>query len=332
MEQTFKILSLDGGGMKGLYAARILQEFEAAYGPVHRYFHMICGTSTGGILALALSTGIPAATIVQFYERYGPKIFPYQRPWWRLLHMFKQLVIRSKYSDRQLRAALEDVFGERKVKDCHTIVLVPATNITTGEPTVFKSNHTARHPRDMEAKLVEVALATAAAPTFFPVASVQVLPGEQFVDGGLWANNPALVGIQEASDYYFNKGYERIGLLSIPTAHERTQMERTTNTRLSFLKWRDKLISMMIDAQSKAVENHIRLLLKSGLLKLDYLRLPDMLLSAEEREQIELDLASPRALHVLHDAGRATGRHLVESAEVQVFFAAEVERVEVSVS
>ncbi len=114
MPGCYRILAIDGGGIKGLYSAVILEEIEKVYGPVYQNFNLICGTSTGGIIALALASGMPASDIVRFYKEKGPSIFPYQNPFYRKIHYFKQILIKSKYSSNQLKLALEEVFQDKK--------------------------------------------------------------------------------------------------------------------------------------------------------------------------------------------------------------------------
>jgi patatin-like phospholipase/acyl hydrolase len=295
----YKILSIDGGGIKGLYSATVLQKMEERYGPLHQHFNLICGTSTGGIIALALASGIPASKVVEFYKESGPKIFPYHSSWKRKLHWLKQILWKSKYSNKHLREALEGVFGEKKIEDCKAHVLIPTVNITTGEPCVFKSDHVPQLTRDKKRLLTEVALATSAAPTYFPIVELQMKTGiEQFVDGGLVANNPALYGIQEYLKHYKNDvRFNDYSLLSISSLNEAVKFpELVTNKRKSFVSWNDKLISLMVDSQSAAVHHHIEHLRShSGG---SYVRIPSMALTADEKKNVALDMASKKSLSI----------------------------------
>src|SRR6201997_4393743 len=115
--KRFGILSLDGGGIKGTFTAAVLAEWEKHSGKVIAdHFDLIAGTSTGGIIALALGLGLPAAKILEFYQKEGPKIFPnittQQKLSLNLRHLWE-----PKYSAAPLRKALEGVFGERRVRD-----------------------------------------------------------------------------------------------------------------------------------------------------------------------------------------------------------------------
>jgi uncharacterized protein len=98
--KVFKVLSIDGGGIKGLYSARILERFEKKFNcHIADYFDLICGTSTGGLIALGLSLNIPAKDISKLYNEGGDKIFPRQNS---ILSGFRQLFLRSKYDNSEL--------------------------------------------------------------------------------------------------------------------------------------------------------------------------------------------------------------------------------------
>lgn len=312
-----RILSLDGGGIKGLYSAIIIEKLEEKYGPMNQYFDIICGTSTGGIIALALASGIPAKEISKLYKEEGPKIFPYTSRLTRGLAKFKQLFLSSKYENKSLKTALQNVFGNKKIEDCKSTVLIPSVNITNGTTTVFKSDHSPGLGRDSKHLLVDVALATSAAPTYFPIVSFDTMAGYQFVDGGLWANNPSLLGIQEALKFFYNKEESQFSLLSVSTLHQRVEM-KNVNARKSILSWRDKLISLMIDLQSNYVHNHLNYMLDS--INVKYVRIPSEELNKEEEKHVELDLASKKAIKILTEKGEQAAEKWVNDENVLSFF------------
>jgi predicted acylesterase/phospholipase RssA len=191
-KSSFKILSLDGGGVRGAFAASLLACVEEDLTkPVGEYFDLIAGTSTGGILALALAMRIPAAEIVKLYVDNGPKIFPRSIIPDRLRQLF-----RGKYSPRELQKALGRVFGESILGDAKNRLLIPAFDINAGKIHIFKTAHSPRFTKDHKRLVVDVAMATAAAPTYFPR---HLLPnGVPLVDGGVWANNPVGLAAVEA--------------------------------------------------------------------------------------------------------------------------------------
>lgn len=300
---TFKILSIDGGGIKGLYSAVILADFEEKYGSIYKHFDLICGTSTGGIIALGLASGVPAKDIVDLYKYKGKQIFPSANIISKSFNTFKQALVKSKYSEKALKEELREVFGEKKVKDCLTNVLIPTSNITKGTPCVIKSDHSKELGRDGNHLLVDVALATSAAPTYFPVQTIETMPDptDQFSDGGLYANNPSLYGIQEANKWFIKEGdqkYENYRLLSISTLHQNFAFKRKLKVKSrSLLLWNKKLLQLMMDLQSIATHYHIEY--SSHFLDGHYVRIHSEDLTKSESKSIELDNASMKSIQIL---------------------------------
>src|SRR5436309_4125962 len=139
-----KILSIDGGGIKGVFPASFLATVEDAIRRnVADYFDLIVGTSTGGIIALGLGLGLSAKEILSFYEEHGPSIFRGSR----VTRALRQVGI-SKYSSDALRVALQTVFGERKLGESSTRLVVPSCNLDTGEVHIWKTSHHPRLERD----------------------------------------------------------------------------------------------------------------------------------------------------------------------------------------
>lgn len=190
--QIFRILSLDGGGIKGAFTASFLASMERYLTkPIGAYFDLIAGTSTGGIIALGLGLGLKAEQLAEFYRKLGPLVFRGGR----FTGILKQIGV-SKYSNKPLKKALEETFGDRRLGESTTRLVVPSLDLETGKVHVFKTAHHERLQTDYKVKVVEVALATAAAPTYFP--TYRLSSGTPLVDGGVWANNPAGVAVVEA--------------------------------------------------------------------------------------------------------------------------------------
>lgn len=323
-KKIFKILSIDGGGIKGLYSAVILADFEERYGKLSNYFDLICGTSTGGIIALALAADLPAKEIVNLYKEHGPNIFPYKNIVSRQLHMFKQLVLTSKYDDKVLKDALRNVFGEMRVKDCKVNVLIPTSNITKGTPCIIKNDHSPDLGRDSNHLLVDVALATAAAPTYFPIQTIPTMEDsdDQFADGGLFGNNPSLHGIQEAYHYFIgeeNKKYTDFSLLSVSTLHQSFSFEKALKIRhRSFALWNSKLISLMMDLQSISTHFHIKYLNKS--LNGQYIRIESESLTKKQSKLIDIDKASKKSIKLLIEKGHESSNKWLNDSRLHHFF------------
>jgi uncharacterized protein len=187
-----RILSIDGGGIKGVVPAAFLAQLEEALGEsVTHFFDLIASTSTGGIITLGLGLGMPAADILRFYERLGPVVFAGNRFGGAL-----RRIGFAKYHVQPLRRALEATFGEKTLGESRSRLVIPALNLETGEVHLYKTAHHPRFEVDYKERAVEVALATAAAPTYFPAhRSAQGIP---LIDGGVWANNPTGLAVVEA--------------------------------------------------------------------------------------------------------------------------------------
>ena len=197
-----KILTIDGGGIRGTFPAAFLANLEKDLEyPIGRYFDLISGTSTGGIIAIGLALGLTASDILKLYEEKGPAIFAQTRsgiPGWLSRHFRngRWLVWGSKYSAEPLRSALVGVLGERRLGEAQTRLMIPAWHPKTQGVYIFKTAHHLRLQTDYKELAVDAAMATAAAPTFFRQHITANDVG--LVDGGLWANNPIGIAVVEA--------------------------------------------------------------------------------------------------------------------------------------
>lgn len=216
-----KILAMDGGGVRGVFHAKFLERLEGNLDlPIGRYFDLIAGTSTGGIVALGLALGMKAAEISKLYEKRGPAIFPRQRH----ACLVKRLVpscLRNlrgpKYDSTPLQLALADTFGQRRLGESATRVTIPAWHPKTHRPCVFKTAHHERFESDWKETVTDVAMATAAAPLFLK--EHVTANNATFLDGGVWANDPTAVAVTEAVSV-LNWNVEDIKVLSIGTAED----------------------------------------------------------------------------------------------------------------
>src|SRR5258706_4462382 len=170
-----RILSIDGGGLKGALPAAILADIEEATGKrIVDHFDLIAGTSTGGIIAIGLGLGIPASTILDFYVTKGPFAFRQESPGLgRLERLYRiaRSVHRAKYAPDRLKEALTGVLKDACIGDSRTRLLIPAYNSTRRAVHVIKTAHHSRFERDWRISALDTALATAAAPAHFPHAA-----------------------------------------------------------------------------------------------------------------------------------------------------------------
>ena len=244
-----RILSLEGGGIRGAFTASVLAAFERATGKrVLDHFDLIVGTSTGGLIAIALGLGKSAAEILSFYQNAGPQIFG-SNLLVRALRSVRHWVI-AKHSAGPLKSSLLSFFGsDSTLEDSRARLVIPAFDATSGKPTCFKTPH---HPRlriDRARRAWEVGMATSAAPTFFPPYCSSW--GTTYVDGGIWANRPSLVGIVEALQY-LDYQQEEIHLLSIRTPGSQFRLPKMAiNGRIPWIR-KGRLIEIIFGANGAA--------------------------------------------------------------------------------
>lgn len=245
--ERFQILALDGGGVKALFTVYLLARLEDDLGvSIRDTFDLIAGTSAGGIIALALGAGMRPAEIVDHYEQLAATVFPAsRRRRWRL----PATVLWAKYRQAPLRSTLERVFGDRQLGDSDKRLVIPACDVEQGEVRLFKTRHHPRLMRDWKIPMVDVALATSAAPTYLPAAKVD---GQRLVDGGLWANNPSVVAITEAYSM-LGVPLKSLRVLSIGTTHElKDHPRRLDKAGVGF--WAPRVAQLMMTTSGKGAE------------------------------------------------------------------------------
>ena len=259
-EREFKILSIDGGGIKGIFPAMLLAEIEERYlggGTVAEHFDLITGTSTGGIIALGLSIGMPARDIANLYIEHGHAIFP--SPRWGLAGRSLRIVrglAQHRYDRTALMTLLEGTFGERRYGEASCRLCIPSCDGRHGDVYVFKTPHHPDFEKDQHERMTTIAAATAAAPTYFqPLDS----GGYRFVDGGLWANNPIMVGVVDALSC-FDLDRHQVRVLSLGCGDETYTVSDRMVKWGGLLSWR-KAISGAIAFQSRNALGQASLLL-----------------------------------------------------------------------
>lgn len=245
----FRILSLSGGGFRGLFTAKVLAMLEerasnqsGEHKPIGRCFDLICGTSIGGILALAIGLEKPMAKIVAMMEERGADVFPRSR--WR------QGWFWAKYGNRALQALVDDIFGGNEMDDSRHRLLVPAVNYSAGAPQFFKTSHCENFVAS-DYKMRDVAMATSAAPTYFPAYKLKKTD-TLYVDGGLFGNNPSLFGMMEAV-CYLGRDMPDVHLLSIGTMGGTCRADASKSANMGILCWNKNLFDLTIDTQEEVV-------------------------------------------------------------------------------
>jgi len=327
MKKAFKILSIDGGGIKGLFSASVLARLEEKAGSTcGECFDMICGTSTGGLIALGLANGMPAEALADLYLVKGNKIFPTpENHYVRWLHrnviqFFTQTFFRGKFNNEALKGILKEAFGKTTLGELNNLVLIPSFNLTSGMPRMFKFPHKEGGLfMDKDISIVDAALATSAAPTYFPIHSID---DTLYIDGGVWANNPSLCGLLEAIKYFVGDGkeYSHVEILSIASISQPTGWASTAKKRRSFVGWRDKLIQTPMDGQAYFTHFFLQTALKQIDPNAVYKRIESPKLSPAQMKVFELDRADKKALLTLKAIGNQDGYTNANNPSIMRFF------------
>ncbi|GHT35850.1 patatin [Bacteroidia bacterium] len=317
-QKVFKILSIDGGGIKGLYSSTILQVLEERYKcKTNECFDMLCGTSTGGLIALALSSGKTAKEISDMYIYHGENIFP--QKWNRLL---KQIFGGGKYTNKFLINHLNSFFGDKTLNDSENLLCIPSFNYTESATCVFKFDHKEGNlARDKAIKYVDVALATSAAPTYFPICEIEAL-NKQYIDGGVWANNPALVGVIEALCYFVGKGkeYDCIQVLSISSIDVHTGKSLEQNINKGAIQWGLDTLNPFMKGQIQFPHRSLELLAKHSDLNIEYKRIESPLISKEQEKSIGMDKVSKKSIELMRGLGKSMADNCFRDNDIKKFF------------
>lgn len=336
--EPFRVLTLDGGGMRGLYTASTLQALARLFDKrfvkqdpdLGKAFNLICGTSTGAILACALAVGVPLSRVCDLYCQHGPSIFPEPMPpqgrklkmlRWSVRHSSRPAAC-SLMLQQQLESILGDltlagVFESRGIAMC-----IPTIDALSHKAWVFKTPHISDKHRDDNYRLVDVCMASAAAPIFFPL-SKQANPDNKrdihyFVDGGLWANNPVMVGLTEA--LVLARPEQKIEVVSVGTCDRPSgDPYATQNPNWGLLDWKVGVnaIDMSLSAQSSGYNNMAKFLacsLSACGRAVSVVRLEQSDKSPEQYSAIGLDRADQTAIDTLVNMAGKDAEHIHSKA------------------
>lgn len=241
--RPFRILSIDGGGIRGIFPASVLAHFENKQlggRSVGSYFDLITGTSTGGIIALGLGAGLTATELAHLYIARGDEIFP--PPKWAARHWRRvSRYIKHRYDRKALQAMLTEKFGSRRVRDSLVRLCIPALEGRYGEVNIYKTPHHPDYHLDGVKQMVTVALATSAAPTYFQPLEDS---GHILVDGGVWANNPIMIGLVDALTC-FKLTRTNIQILSLGCGDGPYEFSKSQAAGGGLLAWRDLIFTVM---------------------------------------------------------------------------------------
>jgi len=268
MSGPIRILALDGGGIRGLIPALVLDAIEQQLGqPIAGSFDLISGTSTGGILAVGLTTpganGRPKyapAALADLYRKEGGRIF-HSTMGHKLTSLFS--VNGPKYDAGGIEGVLNDYFGEARLKDSLTDVLVTSYEIDQLRDPFFFSSRMARSNPAYDFPIRLVARATSAAPTYFPPLKLTANPGDThpyyaLVDGGVFANNPALCAYAEARA---TDGAREVLIVSIGTGQREDSIPYDRARGWGLAGWARTIIDVVFDGVADTVDYQLKQML-----------------------------------------------------------------------
>ncbi|MFI3157265.1 MAG: CBASS cGAMP-activated phospholipase [Methylococcaceae bacterium] len=274
---SFKILSLDGGGARGYLSAKILANIESHLNiknneeiPIGQRFDFIAGTSTGGIIALALALGKTAKDVEKLYYKNIPEIFGRKQ-------RFCLKAISPKYKSFALEKMVEEVFDDYSLNDVKTHVLITSVNLDNAKPRFHKSGYFQRNSERLNEKLKDIAIATSAAPTYFK-AKADLKHSHNLIDGGICANNPSLSALIDSLNFQSNsllntippKNIQDIVLISVGTG-EIGEMPYNSSKLANggWSDWAIPIIDILMESQSQLAHFQTKFLLKENYLRIN---------------------------------------------------------------
>ncbi len=304
-----RVLSIDGGGIRGIIPAMVVAHIERKMGkPAHELFDLMVGTSTGGILALGLSrpgasrpAQFSARWVVKLYEEQGDKIFEYSL--WRKLRTVGG-ILEEAYSHEVLEGILEKYFSGATLGDCEVPTMVTTYDIQNRRTVFLKSWHADYQP----VLCRDAARATSAAPTYFepkPLDTGDV--ASVLIDGGIFMNSPSVSAYAEARKLF---PQDPIAVLSLGTGELTRPIPYDEARTWGSALWVMSLLDCMFDGVSKAADHQMQLFLSER-----YQRLQTSL----ERASDDMDDASEENIRNL----KRTARELINANEavLEQFFA-----------
>lgn len=288
---AFQILALSGGGYRGLFTSAILAKLEQqAQRPIGDCFDLIAGTSIGGVIALGLALGKSAESIKKMFIDRGEEIFTrgespkgrlakWNARWFQWRH--------PKYDGTVLRDTIEGVVGkDTRLGDARTRLLIPSVNMTKGSVQMFKTAHHKNFLNDYKLSAVDVAMATSAAPLYFPMAKID---NSSFIDGGIVANAPDMCAVHEAVKF-LNQEVKDISVLSIGTTTSKFSLPSSLGRNFGQKHWLEngRLVSTVLSSQQQLVDFMLKHQLGDRYVRFD--EQP----SAEQVTDLGLDLATEK--------------------------------------
>jgi len=262
-----RILTIDGGGARGIYPAHILKRIKEELGINYsEYFDIIAGTSTGSIIAAALALEIPIDKICEMYEDLPDQIF--KRKSFNIRGLF-----RSRYSNKNLVKILDKTFQNYKMKETKTNLIIPSTDLANSSVYVHKTPYKPEFVRDGDTLVKDAVLSSCSAPTYFDSVKMKNGKKEEYLlsDGGVWANNPSMIAFIEAiNPNRLNFKMNEVKILSLGTGISKRGY-KFSKRNWGLISWGTKLVDMILGIQSQVPHNMLSLILpEENYLRIDF--------------------------------------------------------------
>ncbi|CAL5383684.1 unnamed protein product [Camellia sinensis] len=305
------ILSIDGGGIRGIIPATILtylesqlQELDGEDARLADYFDVISGTSTGGLVTAMLAAPnennrplFAAKDIKPFYLEHGPKIFPQKRGMFGSLRNTLKLLVGPKYNGKYLHKVIKEKLGETRLHQTLAHVVIPTFDVKHMQPTIF-STYEVKKSHCLDARLSDICISTSAAPTYLPAYQFENQDEEgnvrefNLIDGGVAANNPALVAISQVTKQVFDENpdffpikamdFGRFLVISIGTGSAKVEQKYTSKmaAKWGVLGWllhggSTPLVDVFTQASDDMVDFHISVVFQALHSEDNYLRIQE---------------------------------------------------------
>ncbi len=301
-----RILSIDGGGIRGIIPGMMLVSLEqkikkASGNPnahLSEYFDFFAGTSTGGILISILLCPDPkdpakprfsAKDALDIYLKHGTEIFT-TSSWRRFLNQFGLLT--ELYDEKVLERVLESYFGDQKLCELIKPCIITAYNIELRKNHLFRQQKAISHGESRDFYLRDVCRATSAAPTYFSVAEIYSLAGTRYplVDGGVFAHNPAISALLEVLKTYKTFKIDDVHILSLGTGIAKNAYKYEDFKKQKAISIGPALVDIMTSSSSESNDYFLHQLFRSVQHSSNYIRIEPSNLSSIEPA---LDAASP---------------------------------------
>ncbi len=264
MKKKFRVLSIDGGGLRGVIPLLILKKIEEIEGKkIHELFDLIIGTSTGGIIACGLTATkdgkTPVLTIdrlIELYTTKGDIIFPRKKNVITKMVSKINSVSSPTFSSKGLDELLTEYFGDMKLSNTLTPIIVTSYDLKNNEVLMFKSRKSGEENYDVTLK--DVCRATSAAPTYLPSYEMKYGGKDRIcLDGGVYINNPSMAGISDVIRNKYNipdLELSDISLLSLGTGVYTEDIGMKNTPKWGLLEWAKPITSVMMQGSSKSID------------------------------------------------------------------------------